>query len=689
MSISRPRLIEAAVRPFADNAEMRLSASKLLEELVGSDAADGEEMVRRWESVDARKRRPVWRLVLYAVLAAVSTALVNEAVKVVIGFENTISTMGGSGYVDFFHNSSVLSEEEMARKLAPDEALLLFGDLSRDSESERLKALWDSEPGNPAYFAQYVNAYLEQFKKLPPDFLKDARRIDPENAWFTYVAAGVRAKDATKKRPPSKAAKAAHATPDWDINDAAALRDSLELLREARNQPKCESYRNELGGAQMRLLPTGTPAEVAFSLCYRFGKSTEAELAIRHLGAAMAAKAWLCGVENDSDSFKDLLTDADGFLRKRLVFSEVDSLVGELVTMRAGYDFISNAAPSAERLGFADEAKRLAGIWERIKQRDTELQGPRANPNGDLLQAQGGSMASSLTVYSRMRNPPPLTLEDLEPGRLMDHETLAWTVSHFVWALLIAGMGLAAVSRYRSPVLIRRLTARLESLMLPRDWVVVFAAGVVVPMVYFLAITRLTPLGGRELSMEYGNFDVFYFDDPPLALAQASALALLVIFSSGTAACWRLRVRTKALGLVTRFSAGLLVPIACLAAFIPVSGWSVVHFRAYSDTAAATAWAIAGIALTWGFFVVFQTLFGQPRTQLRHGTVARMLIPSCAFAALLALSAAPFFKMRAFHWSSKDMLVRTAADYPSGSAFEQRVALQLRKEISETLGFGR
>ncbi|MES2921405.1 MAG: hypothetical protein V4819_07660 [Verrucomicrobiota bacterium] len=686
MSNPRSRLIETAVRPFDDNAEMKLSASKLLEELATGEREGEEGMIHRWETVDARKRRPVWSILLYAVLTIISAALLIDAAKVVIGFENTISTMGGSDYVDFFHNSPKITEKEIAGKLTPDEARLLFGDLSRHSAAERVKVLWDSEPENPAYFAQYVDAYLDEFKNLPPDFLKDGRRIDPENAWFTYVAAGVRAKDAVKKRPQSKAATPAHATPEWDVTDAAAMNDSLALLREARNQPKYETYRTELGRAQMKLLSIETPAEVTFSLGYRIRKSTAAEIAMVRLGFAMAAKAWLCGGENDPDSFKELLADAEGFLRKRMD-SEVDSTLGELVTMRAGYNFISNAAPSAEKLGLADEANRLGGTWEIFKRREAENQMRKSNLYSELLNKHGGGLASLFGHYPVMQNPPLLPLEDVKPGRLMDHETLAWTASYFAWALLVLGMGLASVFRFRSPVLIRRLTVRLELLMLPRDWLLVFGVGVVLPIVYFIAVTRFTPLGGRELSVHYGDLSFApYFDNPPLGFAQPVGLAMLMIFSCGALSCWCLRKRTKSFTLVTARSASLLIPIACLVAFIPVSGWAVAHS---SNAPAVTAWVLAGIAVFWVILVGFMSFFGQFQTQLRHGIIARMLVPSCALAALLVLSAAPYFKMRAHHWSAKDLLLRPDADFPSGSTFEHRIALQLRKELRETLGYDR
>lgn len=105
--------------------------------------------------------------------------------------------------------------------------LLLYENSTGGSKSGKTKVLWDSDPPNPAYFAEYAACYFpEHGGTLPPDFLETARRIDPQNAWFTYIAAGVKAKDAVKMRTQSKAENAANKTPEWDILDQTKLADA-------------------------------------------------------------------------------------------------------------------------------------------------------------------------------------------------------------------------------------------------------------------------------------------------------------------------------------------------------------------------------------------------------------------------------------------------------------------------------
>jgi hypothetical protein len=439
----------------------------------------------------------------------------------------------------------------------------------------------------------------------------------------------------------------------------------------------------------MKLLPSTTPTEVVFTLGYRAGKFSYAEISLGALGAAVAAKAWLCGEANDPASFRELLVDAEGLLGKR-ANSEVESFLGELLNRKVAFAIVTNASPVAAKFSFTDQSERLAQALTVVNQRKTQQRDRKPDPGSDILYRHGSELSWLAVLPSSLKtlqNPPRLTLEDLRPGRLMEHETVAWTGTYLVWAMLVVAMGLAAALRFRSPILIRRLAGRLEELVVPRDWMMVLGAGVLLPIVFFTVVTRFTALGGRDLSMEYGNVPFIpYFDDPPLGLTQHVALALLILVACGTTAAGCFRRRTKFLELPTPHPTGSLVATACLVAFIPVSGWSVAHD---SDAAAVTSWIFAGAVIVWLLVVLSKSLFAHYQTQLSYGVVSRMLVPCCASGALLCLSAAPVFKAMAFDWSAKDGLIRVDKDHPSGSKFEYRMASQLRKELRETLGYDR
>ena len=80
------RLIAAAVRPFSDNAEMKLSASKLLENLPIRDNG-AENAIRRWDLIDSRRRKPLVRIALFTILALVSAAILTGSIRETIGYQ--------------------------------------------------------------------------------------------------------------------------------------------------------------------------------------------------------------------------------------------------------------------------------------------------------------------------------------------------------------------------------------------------------------------------------------------------------------------------------------------------------------------------------------------------------------------------------------------------------------------------
>ncbi len=222
------RPLETAVRPFAGDPEIQLAASQLLGEQVRPDGRGAEEAIARWNEVDARTRRPRWKIGLFSLWVIISAVVWTDGVRAVVNRQRFF----GSEITDIFYSGRGSSPEKVTRNLTDRQQLLLYGDSPEGRKPEQAKALWDSDPTNPAYFAEYVNVFLStNADTLPPDFLETAGRIDPENAWFTYVAAGVKAKDAVKKKKQSKPEIAANKTPEWDILDPKKLADVLAILR--------------------------------------------------------------------------------------------------------------------------------------------------------------------------------------------------------------------------------------------------------------------------------------------------------------------------------------------------------------------------------------------------------------------------------------------------------------------------
>ncbi|MEO7101118.1 MAG: hypothetical protein ABI162_17315 [Luteolibacter sp.] len=683
MPDSPTRLIETAVRPLADDAEMKLAGSHLLSELVKPDPEGAEKAIQRWDAVDAKKSRPVWRILLFSMLVIASAVIWTDGVKAVVNR----GSMFGSPISDIFYSDPGQSDGRIAPSLTTEQRLVLYGDSTKTSKSDKVKALWDSDPTNAAYFAEYAASYLSEHSTLPPDFLEVARRIDPQNAWFTYIAAGVKAKDSVKRRNQSKAENAANKTPEWDVLDETKIAEALNLLRQARDQPKCVSYEMEVLRQQLQLLPGRTPPEVMRQVVFICGRTSSLEISIRMLADVIAAKAWMDGETNNPSNLRELLTESDDFLQKR-TSSEVGSLLGELINTVAASGTISNLSPSADKLGFAEESARLRKILDRVQELKVRKASNKRSPNADMVYDKGSELAGMFgtSASSFLKNPPVLTDEELRPGRLIDHEVLSRICCYISWAVLMAAMGLVAAFRYRVPVLIRRLAERMEGLMRPSDWAWILIGGVLLPFFYVMVVTHLTSWGGRELSIESIEYETpsFYNCRGPLELSQFVGLAVLMIMMPVRIIRWRLAKKAAAFGF--RQKQGWLgwAMIVCAFVFVPMLGWAVTQS---SETGVYAAFYLSTVPILWLLTTCVRSFYTNSENLLQNGVVAQTLVPTYAVAAILMMAAVPYFKAAAYHWFEQDQFMKPDLAHPSIPKLEYKMAVQTRKELRETLGY--
>ncbi len=680
------RLLETAVRPFGDNAEMKHAAAEMFGVLVEPEARGAEEAIARWEAVDARENKTFWRRLFFSLFLVISAGIWADGLHAVFHHNKLF----GDLLIDSFYGYPARDDEGTPHfpNLSAEQKLLLFGDTSKAPKSEKMKGLWDSDPGNPAYFAAYTNAFLADNEQLPPDFLETARRIDPRNAWFTHVAAGVTAKDAVKMRKQSKTERLANKTREWDVLDEPRYNEALSLLRQARDQPEYQTYWGDLLRQQVKLLPAKEPSEVAFSIVYLAGRSSDAEFSIGSLVNVMAAKVWRCGEAEDRAGLGEQLADSEDFLKKR-TDSEVDSISSELITTGGAYLLISNLAPAADHLGITEQSTRLKVVLGKLHGRKALIESRKSSPSEDLRYEKGGSLASHFLfsgISRRVEHPPVLNEQDLEPGRLVDHEIAARFCAHLVWLGLVICLIAVWAYRFRTPPLVRHLAGRVGWLLRPSDWVWILMIGAGLPFLYVQAITRLTPLGGRELNWENNSVPIPEVGGTPLAFVQWSGFLLLVILLSTLAIRWRLSKRALAVDFHQGRSWLLWLAILCATAFVPVVGRSVVI-----DSWEAGIYVAAGlfaVPMLWLLAVICGVLFINSPKILQHAVVARSLIPCLATAALLTISAVPFYKASARHWFERDELIRVDPEHPAMSKFEYDCAVQMRKETREILGYG-
>ncbi len=674
MSNLRSRLIETAVRPFDDNAEMKATAAHFFGELVRAEPEGADEAITRWDAVDAKTRRPVWRWVLFSFLVVSSAALLTYGTSRVRGYISAYRAISGMGS----SAGPIIPNWKPGRKnLTQEEQWILYGDETQNSKVGNAKGMWDRHPESAAYFLQYAKAYFSENDRLPADFLTTARRIDPQNAWFTYLAAGVEAKLAVSRKKRSAADRAAGMPLEWEILDQKRLDESLKLIREAGSQSFLNDYEGDLMRRKIPLLAQGNQLERLNAVCYLAAISTSDVIAIRRLGDVIGAKASQMAKENDTAEFRELMNDAENLTRHTLL-TEPSTLVAGLVHCVNVITVSESLAVGAKALGIHPEAERYQAIHDQIRQ------GREARKERDLLIngvefAKKSDLISGLTlpmVHRQAATPPIITDADLKPGRVAEHERVAIVFALGIMVFLGISLLCCWVFRFRQGVLSRRLSKRMESLLVPQDWLWIIGVGVVLPFLLVIGLNRFTPLGGRDFSVAGMKFI--------LPAAHYAALLLLMLILPVLIARLRLGRRTVVFSFNWGKSWAGWVSVICLFAYVVLIGMAVKDGSVGMKATVATLLILPEI---WLFVTVLRAVFSKPMRVLMAGAIARTLIPTYATGMLLMVWWVPALIAAEAYWFKNDQFTKLDPEFPGMTSFEYKVAAQLRKETREILGY--
>ncbi len=675
MSDTSERLTAAALQPFAETPELRLAATKVLEKMVPESHPGAAEAIARWEALAARKQRygPLWRSAMALALVWLSVPVLLHAVAE--GLRYRLVLRGGESSIGGRMSEPDASrpDADMLAGLSEKEKFRLFGDLSKPTKSEQIRALWDSAADDPGCFAAYAIYYRGDHGKYPPDFLATARRLDPGNAWFTYLAAGELASQAVKSEIQTSQARRAGELRSWKITDEAKLDEALALLRVANQQASCVNRKTEFVAARMPSFRQDDQLARWELLGYLIG-DFNSDINLRHLNEAIAAKAWLVGGSGDASQFKPLLTDADRFLQ-RVGAMENPSIIHALVHKSNAFQLTRYLQAAAEKLGLDEDAARLGKIKQRF---DQWMAAKKGNGNGtaDAIRMHSGLFIQPGIFYMHnlAKNPPPLADEDLQPGRMIDHLLAARACSLVLWVLL--GLALLAVALYRFclPQAVLRLAQHMNALLMPVDWAWIFGAGLLLPFGYVTALTRLTPLGGQAWGLKalYGM----------LPAADFLAMGLLLLVVPALIARWRLGRRAAALGVCPGHARlGWLAVVAGLV-FVPLFGLMEPPFESIE---ARVVWRVILLVplLLVIFTSVVRALAVSFSRQLSRAAVALTLIPAYACAMLLLVASMPVYQVAQASWQKREKMGEVMAS--GGLHCESEVADEILKEVRELL----
>jgi hypothetical protein len=259
---------------------------------------------------------------------------------------------------------------------------------------------------------------------------------------------------------------------------------------------------------------------------------------------------------------------------------------------------------------------------------------------------------------------------------MVDHELFSRVAAAAL--CLVFGLMLlaAALYRQRASVLVKRLSRRLEDLLQPADWAWILGGGGGLPMLFYLVIYRLTPLGARDWSIAASAFIV--------PAGQAAAMGLLMIVLPVLIARWRLAKRGAVLGWHKGRAWMGWTAVICGALSLPVFSLSFASGKG-SEVVMMVASALLGIlALAW-LLLGLRAVFSKRPALLRRVTLSRVLVPAYAFGMLLMAASMPLYHAAEKRWLAQDRLMEITPEAPALSRYEWQVAQALRAENLELL----
>lgn len=664
------RFITAATAPLGDNAELQMMAEQELRDALasaqarpGSDSLDvaAENLETAWPW----KR---WKAVLYglaavtAVLAAIPVAQDSMRYRLAT---HALYAMGNSESFGLPRPPLIADARarvpELFGKHTPAQRLLLFGDVSKPTESERFKALWDSDPSDPALFAEFFRAAVRESPSLPK-LLQTADRLDPENAWYRYMAAAAAARGAVGTNPPRHRSAGVPHSSRYRIKDPARLAEALKLFDEANRMQRFDTHEDDLLLRRLELLPAGNDVlGRKLTESYLSMEPRNPDWIYRAIADAVAAQAEELALKGDSGAFIALVESWELFVRRSVESAGVFS--GDVQAPLSDFhDTGKSIASDARTLGLEDLSRRFESLTRKLHW-DRLVHSERADELERLSRKAGRNSLHILKGRAALASPPPLAESELEPGRMAEHAMRARVGTAIAGAVLLLVLLLTAATRLPRGFQVRRLSHALVKVLRPADYRWILIGGVVAPVLVHLLFDQVSA------TVELRPWEAASLRHFTLAGALLTMPALIAARQLGR----------RLGGLGWDRPPGTFVSAA-------VAGFSVAWIAGSVDADAArlVGWAIVATIPFISFLILPFGAFITPRdTAVRWQVYCRAMLPAQVLALLLMALLIPVHHARERHWTALNTLTRIEAGVPSMNRYDHEIARRMRLELLE------
>ncbi|MBX3740998.1 MAG: hypothetical protein KF712_08410 [Akkermansiaceae bacterium] len=667
-------LISTVVRGIPD-LELRLAADR---ELRGCLREQGQGIIRqvmdRFNEVDHHPSKTPWRWILAGLVVLVSIAVAIPHALNIYGYRQLVN---GTIWINYEKSQARALEKLKEQPWSQQDRILLFGPLSNVSIDQRLETFRRMASSDPVFLAEYVTVHSNEKGSLPADLESLAAEFDPDNSLYDYLRAAREARDIVKEIPRTRAEIKAGKSVAWKINDEAKLAEAIRLMMQGSRKPDFRSRVGEMSEARMGLLPWSTREERFYSGFFVFPGFTTFQL--NGLGQAVSAEAERLAATGDRKAFLELATAVEIMIRQRLADND-PTILGAIILQTEITRISGQMETAAGVLGLEEEAARFREVNRRLEDRREFIS--QREKTRDLR----GPLAIRLPIgqhliefsHFRAKEPPDIRLGELLPGTYADHAFFSRALCFGIWTLSGLCAGLLLLHRAIASRTVRLIGTRMSRLVGWKDLAIIAGISCVLPTLYVLAFSRLTPLGAREYNLTgtYYLLPTAHFIDLFLAM-----VALTVLTTR-----WRLHRLGRVFGLGQSRTSwiGWLCLLGILL-HIPLVGWWVEAQR-FGKTAACMMALPVIACVIWLLVIFFRGPFGTMTDRVNGATMVRILIPMFGMAMIWAMALMQVFKAEDDHWTAQDRFLIDARDPGYKFTYERTLALRLNEELREALG---
>lgn len=576
---------------------------------------------------------------------------------------------------------------------------LRFLGLGEGTVLQQKEKLHQSAPDNSLYYRHYVDAYLHEREALPPEYFETVKRIDPDNAYWWYVAASRLANEACEhldyvgERGERREVDGVRIYPPsrprtYEILDAALLEEAVGLLEKGAQQPESRTYLREhiarVGEIHDRLNPDPALLET-ITETIQFYSNASGALRIKRADHILGGALYQAARNKDEAQYRRLAAIRESFLRQHSE-NYGEMLVGALVYKAVAHTTALSLMHASEVLGLKDEAARYRKEAEQFDamRNDRRNRSREDDPEWKRLPKMAVLHQQAMPVLAnQVASAPSMEGYDFKPLRLVEHEFVSQWLTMTLGVILLLLTLPVFFARFLFPRPIRVGAIRAARLLQPVDWLKIFGLGVLLPVVLHLLLTRFTFLGGRGYGI--GGLGYAYPMLPLITLLVSMWMASSIVIR---------RCLSERLPLPPASKRQIRTPWIYLGFALGIYVFGYVWMRSdigpystYADPERfyTLLWMHAGLLLALAIWSLWIRVRGTHAERFRMLATFSALIPCIPVAVVCLAVLLPIHLAGEKRWMAADDTLMPDPTQPDFGLYEGKVTVEAFREVNAIL----